>query len=214
MGGNGATTQLSPAELARLLGNTFAEEELNTTEEECPSTEPVIQETTESMTGQEVLEAMEAAESQLAMSAIWHAGPEALNYADDLQRNALHLAAAEGHTGACNALLSRLDFAGVNAVTNVGSNALHLAAGNGSIEICRLLLASPRFTLGVNAKNQCGLTALDFAVEFGDGAARYVLEAGGAVRGTNGLRNRRRTVVKGPEAVPIDEDTNDMAALD
>jgi len=169
----------------------------------------------ETMTGEQVLEAMAGGESHLAVSAALHAGPEALNYADDCERNAMHLVACEGHTSACNALLTRLDFAGVNAVTNIGSNALHLAAGNDNLGICRLLLASPRFTLGVNATNQSGFTALDFAIEFGEGVARSLLEAKGGVRGrTDGLRNRRRTVIKAPETVPMDEDISDMAALD
>jgi len=219
-GHSSATTQLSPAELARFLGNSAPEEEVKTTEEQCPaaeptSEEPVTEEKKETMTGEQVLEAMAGGESHLAVSAALHAGPEALNYADDCERNAMHLVACEGHTSACNALLTRLDFAGVNAVTNIGSNALHLAAGNDNLEICRLLLASPRFTLGVNATNHSGLTALDFAIEFGEGVARSLLEAKGGARGrSDELRNRRRTIIQAPEAVPMDEDISDMAALD
>jgi hypothetical protein len=83
----------------------------------------------------------------------------------------------EGHADACQLLLSRDDFEGVNAQDLIGSNALHFAAGNDQEDVCRLLLTCPRFTGTVNTMNRHGKTPLDFAREFSEGEAIPVLEA-------------------------------------
>mmetsp|Transcript_107014 Transcript_107014/g.284749 ORF Transcript_107014/g.284749 Transcript_107014/m.284749 type:complete len:271 (-) Transcript_107014:50-862(-) len=191
---------LSPEQLARLLGNLPSSDEADdrpssgadgtAASATAPAASPPAQ---EGPTGEELLKALEGQDHGAALLAVQAAGAQAVNYADDVERNALMVAAAEGHLEACRELLGREDFGAASARTNVGATALHLAAGNDHVELCRCLIASPRFTVGINTADDRGFTPLDYSLEFGEGDARRVLEAAGGRRGTSGsLRQRRR----------------------
>lgn len=138
------------------------------------------------------LEALEGADHELACELAGLASTATANAVDCLGRNALILAAAEGHLEACRLLLSREDFRGVNGRTSVGASALHLAAANDEPEISEAILACSRFVEGVNATTYAGQTPLDFCNEFSGGAAREVLVAAGAEPG----RGSRRAAVE------------------
>merc|ERR1712113_585233 len=100
----------------------------------------------------------------------------------------------------------------------IGSTALHLAAANGEEKICKEIIDCPRFTLGVNAENNNGLTPLDFCLEFGEGEAAEVLRAAGGKTSGRTARTRQREDGCRQRQAPmesVDEDNgNDMGALD
>lgn len=172
-------SRLSPSELAALLGNT------------CPDAPSSGEADTEDLhaseglegeggpSGEALLEGLSCEDGATARALVMQAGPLALNVVDDIGRNALLIAAAEGHLDACRALLHRADFRGVNQRNLIGSTALHIAAGNGQADICHCLLDCPRYSLDVNAVNSQGKTPMDFAIEFGEGVAAGVLDAAG-----------------------------------
>lgn len=168
-----ADQSVSQAELARLLGNIVPEDDLCLEEAD---QEALARE------GARFLEVISGPDGKAALDAIRAASQAVVNYTDATKRTALMLAASEGHLEACKVVLARSDFKSVNERNSVGSTALHFAAANDEVEICKLLLESPRFTLGVNAVNQNGQSALDFC-DFGDGDARQVLRAAGASPG-------------------------------
>merc|ERR1712151_35128 len=156
---------------------------------------PKIEEITEEdpgPTGEEVLSAMESGDSERAVEVAKIASTTAINYTDEVSRNALLLAASEGHLEAVHILLKRNDFRGVNARNSIGSTALHQAAANGEPEVCQAILSCSRFNLGVNVQNNNGQTPLDFSVEFGEGDAAEVLRAAGATTSGRAMRSRER----------------------
>lgn len=238
-----AATTLTPAELARILGNVPPEDEWppamaevpqHLDEGTCAADEndgvttghdrgsPADNVEEPGPTGQELLKALEGEDSELACDLVRRAGVTALNYTDDLGRNALLLAASEGHTAACAVLLEREEFAGMNVRNMIGASALHLAAANDQTQMCRDLLACPRFTLGVNAEASNGQTPLDYSIEFGEGAASDMLTAAGGRRATGGscvqrrqARERVRQAECGGGMQTVLEDSGpDMSALD
>lgn len=174
--------------------------------------------------GSEVLTAMEGDDSQHALEVVRTASTAAINFEDEVKRNALLLAVSEGHLEACRALLARPDFRGINARNTIGSTALHLAAANGETEVCKEILACPRFTLGVNAENNNGQTPLDFSLEFGEGDASEVLRAGGGNSSGRAMRSRQargipetsacRLRPQAPAQAADEFAGNDMGALD
>jgi len=201
--------QMSPAELAALLGNTISFDIDSTAQCEMDASEPSVDpkpaatsppsnshKEESGPSGATVLEVMESGNSRKALETIRAAGKIAVNTVDDLGRNALLIAATEGHEEVCRELLRREDFRGVNNVNSIGSSVLHLAAGNDHVQICRDILACPRFNLGINAQNERGHTALDFSVQFGGGIAAYVLKAAGGISG--GVVSRKRVVIPPP----------------
>jgi len=146
----------------------------------------------------EFLQILEGCDSELAASAVRRVSAEVLNHrSDDDCRSALLLAAMEGHADACSALLERDDFVGVTARGSIGSTALHMAAANGHRQICQMLLRCPRYDPpgGVNAVNDNGQTAFDFAVEFGDQACANLLASAGGSRKKD--RTRASVVLRG-----------------
>uniref|UniRef100_A0A7S1AL16 Uncharacterized protein n=1 Tax=Noctiluca scintillans TaxID=2966 RepID=A0A7S1AL16_NOCSC len=141
--------------------------------------------------GQVLLDAIETGDDD-ALDLIRNCSVEALNFRDGLHKNALLIASTEGRLEVCRALLSNEGFEGTNATNFIGSSALHLAAGNDHADICSDILACPRFLLGINAVNDNGHTAFDFASDFGDGTALEVLRAAGGSTGGRSQPDRRR----------------------
>lgn len=225
---------ISAAQLAQLLGNLPLDEELPSANapdardaqvgaraaSARPAPVPSARPEHCSPDGQQLLDALEGRDNRLAARLVRQADAAAVNFSDEMQRNALLLAAAEGHVEAFQVLINRDDFMGVNARSNVGATALHLAAGNDQVEICRLLLACSRFTAGVNCQTNSGHTPLDFALDFGDGDAEAVLRAAGGERRTSGNLRQRRILRDPPEAAQteqpgdIDEEVHSMNELD
>lgn len=179
-----APISLGMAELAAFLGNLDAEgltpvgtetqaqidDPATSTEEDGPLAREV----------EELFRALDDPDNAAAADLCAHASAKLINARDDLDRNALFVAAAEGNLEVTHVLLSREDFLGVNERNCIGSTALHLAAGNDQTDICRAILECPRFLEGVNVINNNGQSPLDFALEFGSGAAESILrEAGG-----------------------------------
>jgi hypothetical protein len=185
--------QLSPAELARILGNSVDEDYEDDQAEVLAAINEEHDATAISM-GEALLQAMNGSDSDHALEMVQRAGTTAVNFVDDMGQNALMIGCMEGHDEACRALLGRADFLGVNICNCLGSTVLHLAAGNDNVEICSALLSCPRFTSGVNAQNRNGQTALDFALEFGEGLAQEVLIAAGGRRATSGSLVHRRKI--------------------
>jgi hypothetical protein len=205
--------KLSDVELACLLGNTLPDDEdlrVPRSVAKFGQGEPVTEEvevdyksavagavaryTTPKEAGEALLRSLEGQDSELALQLVLEASTTAVNYvAEDTNRTALLATAMEGHTKACQHLLERADFLAIGGTDNIGANALHLAAANDHVEICELLIASSRFTAGINAKTRNGQTALDFAIEFGEGTCADVLAAAGGQRASSGnLRDRRK----------------------
>jgi len=172
----GQNSGISAAELASLLGNQTARERHPPSQ---PEAEGEVEEVGPS--GEELLDALEGDDSALAASVARRAGRKAVNYKDGPRRSALLLASMEGHVDAVRVLLGREDFLSANARNTIGSTALHMAAANSHKEVVQVLLGSRRFCPpgGVNAVNDNGQTALDFAMEFGEGVATDLLVAAG-----------------------------------
>lgn len=140
--------------------------------------------------GQVLLDAIETGDDDV-LDLIRNCSVEALNFRDGLHKNALLIASTEGRLEVCRALLSNEGFEGTNATNFIGSSALHLAAGNDHADICSEILACPRFLLGINAVNDNGHTAFDFASDFGDGTVLEVLRAAGGSTGGPSPDRRR-----------------------
>eukprot|EP00811_Abedinium_folium_P005081 NODE_14679_length_1093_cov_5.690476.p1 GENE.NODE_14679_length_1093_cov_5.690476~~NODE_14679_length_1093_cov_5.690476.p1 ORF type:complete len:222 (+),score=54.94 NODE_14679_length_1093_cov_5.690476:222-887(+) len=188
---------MSPAEMAQMLGNSVCEDDDNACSEETE----LVHELQPSAVA--LLSVLERDDHAVALEAVRAASPRDINACDELGRNALLLAAAEGHEDACEALLAREDFRGASASTTIGACALHLAAGNGHVGVCHVLLTCERFALGVNALTTNGRTPLDFALDFGDGtAAQVIREAGGERSG----REPRSRMVAQPRRGGIPEE--------
>lgn len=76
-------------------------------------------------------------------------------------RNALHIAAFEGHLDIALILVSRLSETETKSVDSQENTALHYSAWGGNLECCKLLVEQCH--LDVNAKNYEGLTPLQVA---------------------------------------------------
>ncbi|CAE8581211.1 unnamed protein product [Polarella glacialis] len=191
-----AEEQMSQEALARLLGNSRSDEvPLN----DCSEAE-----------AEAFLEVMRGQDSRLCLKTVRQASASVVNARDECIGNALHAAASEGHLEAVRLLLLRSDFRGVNCLNSIGSTALHIAAANDEEDICKVLLLCPRFTAGVNAVNDNGQSALDFAVEYGSGVCSPVLEAAGG----QSVKLRRRVGAAYRPEPPQEGPAQDMAGLD
>lgn len=201
---NPATTpEISKQELAKLLGNSISSAEIAATEEIDEQLQEEGSSTKDQamfhlQKGQAFLDILRGTDSEEAAAACRQVKKEVVNIKDDCVGSALHLAASEGHVEACFELLKREDFLGVNARNFTGCTALHIAAGNDEVEIVQAILACPRFTSGVNAQNDFGQSALDFAMEFGQGFASKVLQDIGG----QSCRLRRRERQGGEHRIP------------
>lgn len=143
--------------------------------------------------GEALIKAMAGEDGELATRLVNAGSTAVINYLDADERNALIVGAMEGHSEACQALLSRADFIHANKTNHVGATALHLAAANDHIPICTVLIDSPNYTAGINAKTRNGQTPLDFALDFGEGTCGHVIESAGGERTNAGsLRARRK----------------------
>lgn len=89
-------------------------------------------------------------------------------------QTALHLAALNGHIGACRVLLSSPRFLLCNAKDRAGRTALHLAALQGHAGCVKALVEEPRFT-EAGAADNCGRTALTMAALGGHAEVARVL---------------------------------------
>lgn len=144
--------------------------------------------------GSVFLDELQLADAGRALWLVQNASTEVVNAVDGMENiRALLSVAAEGHLAACQALLDREDFEGVNACDVIGSNALHLAAGNDAVEVCRILLACPRFLAGVNAQNFHMRTPLDFARDFGEGECEEILKGDGGIAAGGGRKDARKS---------------------
>jgi len=188
-----SSKELSKVDLARILGNSYETEDSDDKE-----TDPSVEKE-----GTVFLNALEKATDSEALELVRSASTTAINYEDDLGRNALLVVSSEGQTEACKALLHRTDFTGMNVRDMLGSTPLHLAAGNDYVDICRLLITCPRYPhSGINELNNRGQTPLDFCLEFGDGTATEVLEKSGATSsGTTVRRKAHRPDMFGQPSV-------------
>eukprot|EP00929_Paragymnodinium_shiwhaense_P013121 TRINITY_DN120987_c0_g1_i1.p1 TRINITY_DN120987_c0_g1~~TRINITY_DN120987_c0_g1_i1.p1 ORF type:complete len:273 (-),score=62.92 TRINITY_DN120987_c0_g1_i1:97-915(-) len=225
---NGPTEEqkLSATQLAALLGNQPPEDEV--LQEELPNKRNAAEVASEAT---ELRRALEGSDSGLAARLAKGASAEALNILDELGRSVLLLGTAQGHSAACQAILSRPEFIWANKKDMIGNTALHLAAGNDYIDICQDILACPRFSAGIDVKNDRGQTPLDFAKEFGDGEAAIYLQGVGGT-GSGVITRRQSRIVQagnkppcrnGSDLSPVEEhngvaedDTpiTDMASLD
>mmetsp|Transcript_142502 Transcript_142502/g.262789 ORF Transcript_142502/g.262789 Transcript_142502/m.262789 type:complete len:232 (-) Transcript_142502:6-701(-) len=188
---NVTEANVTAGELSSILGNALPDPIIDDIARSLEAEEEAGENSHVPAGGAELLEAAEGADSALALQRVQSASCAAVNATDELGRNALLLAAAEGHLEACQALLQREDFQGVNARTSIGATALHLAAANDEPEICRAILSCARFSAGVNASTNAGQTPLDFSMEFGTGDASEVLQEAG---GQHLRRSSRRDV--------------------